>query len=479
MKRFLCLLLALLTASTLACGGEGSTDGTTAADSSETTAAEAPDRLDELGERDFEGRTFMILDGNGALSQRQNSPEDTMNGDIVNDALFERDSALEERYNVNIEYTKIPNGGESHAAFKQSILAGDDAYQMIFTYLAWGTAVLSSDGVFANLADSEYLSLDENWWSRLMYENFSVNGIIYTTTGDIVPSMYQLPGCMFLNTDMAKDYNVTTDFVGLVRSGDWTIDAMLEATKGITRDVNNDGVMDVYNDIFGLSHPKYGSMFLEKMAISAGVQMSEVKDGEIVVDLANEHTISAIEKISKLLVRDIQFEGGEDFIIKAFAEDRALFTTHYTESATSFIRTSGMKSDYLILPMPKYDASQEDYHSAVNPWIDAFIGLSRLSDLEFTGFMAEAMGFYSYKHIRPLANDLMYDVKTSRNENTAEMLDVIFNTTYVDLNMAYNFGGSQDALRKAFEGSSITTEMAAISGTVEGDIAKLVEAWTK
>src|SRR5699024_5508140 len=98
------------------------------------------------------------------------------------------------------------------------------------------------------------LSLGESWWSRLMYDQLKYDGIMYYTTGDIAPSMYQMPACYYLNTNLVDQYGITTDFVGLVREGKWTLDEAINAAKDLSSDLNNDGVMHASDDQFGFVH---------------------------------------------------------------------------------------------------------------------------------------------------------------------------------------------------------------------------------
>ena len=107
--------------------------------------------------------------------------------------------------------------------------------------------------MLANLSDNPYISLEAEWWSRLIYENLNLDGRMFFTMGDISPTMYQTASCMYLSTALAEDYGVSVDEIcALVRNGKWTLDAVGGYTKDLSRDMNDDGVMSVDNDFFGL-----------------------------------------------------------------------------------------------------------------------------------------------------------------------------------------------------------------------------------
>lgn len=105
--RFLAALLAALTLALSACGGtqgtaadDTTTDKTTSADTDDTTPAET-DRSqvkDNLPEKDYGGDKFTILYRNEWAYE---FIADEENGDILNDAVFRRNRAVEDRFKVS------------------------------------------------------------------------------------------------------------------------------------------------------------------------------------------------------------------------------------------------------------------------------------------------------------------------------------------------------------------------------------------
>ena len=328
------ILLVSLLASIASCGESGQTNETTSNENVDTTTAAAEtDRLDELGAKNFGGKTFTILDANDHPDMHVNVPGDSMNGDIVNDALYERDAAIEDRYGVNIEYVQLTNAKNGTQTMKNSILAGDDEYTICISTLLGGTlGTIALDGVLANLSDNEYLSLDQNWWSSLMYEHLRLGDKMYYTTGDISPTMYQMVSCIFLNTDLAEDYGITTDFCQLVRDGKWTLDELIKTTKGLNEDLNDDGVMHTADDFFGFVHQAAsGGLPANYFMTTQGVELSTIKDDTITVELGTEHATEVVEKLQQIIIPGIKTDDQNDLINKAFKENRALTMIHYAE----------------------------------------------------------------------------------------------------------------------------------------------------
>lgn len=471
--------MALQLALLASCSDGGKpTDVQTSADTGPDTSSptEEKDRLDELGAKDFGGRTFRILDANSYPSVHVNMPGESMNGDIVNDALYERDMAISDRYNINIKYEQADHATTGCNTLKKSVLAGDDAYSLCISCINGGALEkIAVEGVLANLSDNPYISLEAEWWSRLIYENLNLDGRMFFTMGDISPTMYQTASCMYLNTALAEDYGVSVDEIcALVRNGKWTLDAVGGYTKDLSRDMNDDGVMSVDNDFFGLIN---SNTSLDVIACCAGVKTSELSADKknIIVDMLNDSTLKVIDKVRDITIPKIKYSDQVEIITKAFKEGRALMLYQLTEG-TQLLRD--MEDDYLLLPAPKGSEAQSDYHSYVNSWANAYIAIPETSDPEFAGFITEALDFWSYKYTRPKAYDLTYKQKTARDENSAGMLDIIFDTLCIDFNYIKDFGGSYNALKKVLDGKGeLASEMDSLRSKIDSDIEKYVSGW--
>lgn len=397
-----------------------------------------------------------------------NQPEETETGDILNDALFRRNKEVEELYNLTIEYGK----GDGNT-LQSSVLADEDYYDMcIATIAGTGLSVPSNSGLLMDLCTIDELSLDKPWWSQLMYDSLSIGGKLYYTSGDISPAMYCAPGCYYANKPLLADHKIECeDIYASVHDGSWTIDKMISLTKDMDRDLNNDGVMSEADDYFGQLN-EVGTLSTAVHLVGAGVKTSEIdKDGKLVLNFNNEYTISVIEKLQKILTNFTPKD-----IHTAFMNDRIVFLKHYVSSA--YTRYRDMKSDFLILPMPKYDEKQESYYSLVNTWCTSFVGVPKTADAEKIGFIMEALAYKSYVDIRPQVYDVAFKAKGARNEEDASMLDIIFDTLYLDFNSFLDFGGAMTALNNAlFNEKGLASEYASIESAATAEIEKFTNTW--
>lgn len=480
MKQSLQFILALLIlASVTACASDvqppaGSETGTESA-AADTVETEAPDLLDGLGTRDFGGAVFTALDANDYPERHINIPGEEMSGDLVNDGLITRNRLIEERYNVSLVFDQIGNANEGTRTLRSSVLAGEDKYNLCFSMVCGGAmATLATDGVLQNLCDIPHLSLQKEWWSAYMYDSFMLGDRLYYTSGDISPVMYHSPTAVYLNKTLLDRYQIDTDFYSTVKSGKWTIDAMHAVTRGLAQDVNGDGIMHGDDDIFG--------MITQTNALSASIFLSGCdvslyeNDGQnLTLNLSDEHLAAALEKL-QMLTEPIVYEDQTLIITDTYQNDRALALVHNIGTGLNFLRD--MKSDYLIVPFPKYDEAQENYVSMSNGWMACFVAVPLGADPDFTGFVTEALAIESRQSIRPLMYDMVFKQKGARDEDSAAMLDIIINTVYLDFMEVYAFGGLTGNLADIiFNDAPWASAFESKRAATESAMTRFVESW--
>ena len=461
MKRFVSVLLsALLLASGLtACSdaGENNTDAAEtsdiAAESAEEAGAVEPEvsYIDTLGEKNFDGADYVVivtLQGNGLLHPATTE----ITGEAINDALFQRDRSLEDRYSVVIQYPEYADSPDTAKTVVNSVLAGDAIGDVYIDALSDGANYMGyafQQSALYNLADVPYLQLDQEWWSSLMYDKLRCNGKMFFTSGDMACYSFAAPSCTFMNLQVADNNAIDADAVySLVYEGKWTLDEMIARTQGLHNDLNGDGVFTPEADSYGVVNATI-SLTCEELLVGAGVEMSGIdENGSLVVDLNNEKVLNTIEKVKQCYCEVSSSDNTNALLKDCFCGDRTLFCVHFVESAINNYRE--MESDFAILPMPKFDEEQDSYMSYINPHTHSFIAMPLiLEDVEKTGFITEVMEYMTVESVRPAIYDITLKGKTARNPDTQAMLDIIFNTTYTEFNAIINFGGSIDLLQQA------------------------------
>ena len=466
MKKAIAIFLSLvmLLFALVSCKGWENTE----TDTVDTIQTVDGDRLSELGNRDFEGKVFKILDANDYPEMHVNyATDETKNTSNINIALYERDMVLKSNYNLgDIEYYPVTKAADGINMLCTQILADASEYDMVISTAVGSTAAGTSGGTLAsislqgmlrNLNEIEYLSLDKEWWSPLIYENMLLNNKIYFTTGDIAPSLYQAPAAMYVNMDLFAQYHQGTDIFKIVEDGEWTLDKLYTLTAEISQDTNDDSVMNASEDFFGVILQQNG-LTVQNFVIGAGSNFSKIENNTLTMDLKSQTLGNTIEKISRLYPSMTFAYGGsgtpsekqQNVINVTFKGDNTIFLAQQLEAAMFHLRD--MESDYAVIPYPKADIYQEQYLSNVNHWCDCFVAVPSSvtnDNIEFVGFMMEAMAAYSNKNLRPYIYETVLKYQRVNDEQSSAMVDVIMDGIVIDYAVVYDVAEIADMTLKS------------------------------
>ena len=426
-------LLLLCTALT-ACGEAAQTpadtaDDTAAPDNTETTAAETEFLYtDDLGDLTFDGAEFRIrtIENANVHSYIDVAAE---SGDVYDDSLYKRNRKIEERFDITI--TEIIAEDKS-APVRTLIQSGDDAFE-IGTLRCDDAMFFYTDGLTHSISDIQNIDLTKPYWAGKLNESLTIDGNQYVAIGDYDINVLDLTYALLFNKQMVSDFDMESPYQ-LVDSGKWTMDAMLSMMTEVLADINGDGAMDTADRWGYLAHPKQVS---PNFWIGAG-EMSILKDENDLpyINMGNERFVNVLNKyygitwdaetwFSKAkLDSDVPTEN-----INIFSEGRSMFMD------VSFFHIEALRDmeiDFGILPYPKYDEAQSEYYSRVSYYWADIIPVTN-SKLDMTGAVLEALNCESANYVVPAYYEIALKTKYSRDEESAAMLDLIFENRVVDL----------------------------------------------
>ena len=124
-----------------------------------------------------------------------------------------------------------------------------------------------------------------------------------------------------------------------------------------------------------------------------------------------------------------------------FANGKALFMPYSISVVSdSIIREADIH--YGILPMPKADENQENYSSSSTVYWSSFMSIPISNDekLEATVYCLEAMAYYGYEHCTEEYYERTLKYKRFEDDESMDMLDLIFRNRTYDLGAIFNFG---------------------------------------
>lgn len=108
-----------------------------------------------------------------------------------------------------------------------------------------------------------------------------------------------------------------------------------------------------------------------------------------------------------------------------------------------------LETDFGILPYPKYEATQANYGHPVSAWHSEFLCIPQnVNSLERSGYVTELLAYQGKKLMTPAYYEKTLVGQYTRDEESAEMLDLIFAARVFDVGIYYNLGTYKDLIGK-------------------------------
>ena len=361
---------------------------------------------------------------------------DEQKGEIVSDAIFDRNLKVQEDLGVTFSFREETSDWASRQQFADtisaSIMAGDQAFDVVAGYSKSISSYLAANGMLGDMLSTKYLNFAQPWWSDSLIEQAKVNNKLYFATGDISTwALYCMFG-VFYNRDMLKDYDLQNP-ADLVDNNQWTLDKMIEMSKGIYKDLNGNTTKDL-DDQLGMAVP-YPN--IDSFYHASGLNTTELDEKGMPYvsdDLTSEKTVNLVELLCKIFHSDDTAYIVKDSETNSFVNGHVLFTI----STLSYGRTlANGDFAYGIVPVPKYDAEQKSYATILsNP--HTLYGIPKdARDYDMTSAVLESLAAEGYKLVSPALFEINMKKRYSEDDQTSRMYDIIKGSVCFDFGRVF------------------------------------------
>ncbi len=396
---------------------------------------------------DFEGAEIRIAVASNVVTRESIAAigvdVDEKTGETLVDSVYDRNAQVEATLGVDIILSDVfPHSGFTKAV-ENTLMAGDDEYELFFAQQG-GDIDLCLEGYIINLNDLEaygnptvHVQPDQEWWGTRYMDLYTIGDERYWLSGNL--SMTYTGGalCAMVNLNMynkqfLSEYGTIYD---LVREGKWTFDAMSAMSAKVFQDADSSDTI-TSGDTFGWW---YGGSSFYKMAmvISSGVETtSKNADGTLnfLINQSNAEFIARSQAVYTLLNESQGITEKQG--VGNFTDGNTLFnvcTLNDLRGATY----REMTDDYAVIPTPKFNEAQEEYRIAMHD-NNHMIGLPYTNTkIEATTATLELMAYLSYYHVFPEYLNEALKYKYSRDEETAEMIQLIYDGVYTDFGIIW------------------------------------------
>ncbi len=452
--KLICLLIvgAMLLALLAACGDNSQTSETPS-QTDDASSAESNEDIDEdLKWKDASGKyttgytkedlggykdTFTVLVQGNAAETYQNvdfttgeANTTTFYGTFVDEGVSERNRIVEEQFGVKIIGLKDNNAITTARSAAQS---GDEDFDAVLL-TAGELATLSGEGKLAELTSLEDLQLDAPWWDEKANEAFSISNKLYFTTGDITLLNKITTGAFLFNKELISQYHLENPY-DLVYEHKWTFDKLIEIAKQIPENNPDDihGLLIGFGDAASIYQSLGGTYTVKNADDLPILSVKNTQNVNRAMKLLDAYTLRGATVL-------ITQECPDNIWVTSFAE--------FNEGRVVF-RYSGFSAankmrDYAvtfgIVPMPLYDEQQENYISPAGTF--GFVGIMAThQNPEWVAKMLSIVACGAKNYVTPAYYERTLTGRDARDNESEEMLDIVFENLCYDIGTVYDLGG--------------------------------------
>ena len=250
---------------------------------------------------------------------------------------------------------------------------------------------------------------------------------------------------MFFNKSLLDNSGLDYPYQ-MVDDGDWTYENFQKYVKQLNDDLNGDATGNIKTDKKGYATGVWrGPM---NVVYSTGARWLTVGEDEITVVGKTDHNLSdAFDQY-------FSFLESNGIVITNYGDAEAAFTDNrvafYDEITLRAAYIKQKTRDFGLVPMPKYTKSVEKNYTFVNAATNIFTipkaVLANETSRNMTSAVVELLGYYGQKDVLPIYYEKSLKGKGIRDDESGEMLDIIFDNRVFDLGLYYKTGALNSTL---------------------------------
>ncbi len=449
LKKLLCMALALLMlVSIIACGGNDVVDTDADGENNTIDTDSIEDPIDPQLEAIDGGKMelhFLAREPGLTANYWYEETISENNGiaNVVDAAVFKRNTFVEEKYNIKISRTAINYNQISDTINIQvnSMAEDADSYHIALPMLTHAFN-MTKNGYNYAIDELEFIDPSKPYWRSDIYDATTIKGKNYFISGDINTSVYGSSWTTFFNEEIVKNNKIENPY-DLVKKGQWTIDKMLELSKNFGGD-GGDGVYDNSDDYAICS----GNWVWQCLFYGADLRFvdKDANDMPYVVckDMGKREIIQDVLTRIVTIMNDPSLSINANLVglssqpSKLFCDGQVLFYLANVNNAFVENDIKDMSQEYGVLPLPKLSEDQEFYTNAVHTYHSSTVIVPKnikKDMLPLISSVLEDMSYYSYLYVKPAYYDTIITYRSIRNDESFEMMPYIFESFNIDLGL--------------------------------------------
>ena len=446
-KKLFSVLLAALMVSVCftACGGDEETNKSDVTQGPQDTSVEESYFIPDTKYDDQEFTVLANTDDGEWTNNNFFVEEDS--DDPVNSAIYRRQKLIEEEFGVKFKVLEGVTRGSVNDYVSTSVKSDTKEYDLVVNSINHMYTLAQSD-CLTPLDEITHLDITSDAWDQSMLSQTSIAGANYFATGEITVVDNDATWVMMFNKTLAKSVGIgegdLKSIYDLVKDNEWTLDKLLEYCKLFTyQDLDASGTT-THLDQFPIATT---IDFITGLYYGTNSRIIHKDSADIpYLKELDDTTVKLVDKIAEIYTASNQYTFDcHDYMSinpavhllsqAMFEEDRALF---YSEVMQCVTRLRDMDTDFGIIPVPKADKNQKNYttHSVAIVTMVAGVPKDISYDenrLALSGMIMQALAVEGKNILTPAYYEASLIGKGTRDEESADMLPIIFANRVVDL----------------------------------------------
>ena len=253
---------------------------------------------------------------------------------------------MQETYNFTLVRKGISDWGSTPADFLEYASTGGDAINYVFMQCActdFTQAVYS--GLLYDLATLDCLDFSESKWGAGIHTAYTLGNSIYAMAAEGAEPRQ----CVYFNKQVLKDAGIDPESLYDIQENmQWTWDKFEELCAQVTRDLDNDGVNDVWGYV-AQTEETYGSF-----VYSNGGEFIGQENGKFVYKLGDQATLDGLRKAVELNSKYYYkpADAAWDYFMSAYAAGNVAFFIDQAYRGQDQMANAGVEFEWGVLCMP-------------------------------------------------------------------------------------------------------------------------------
>lgn len=447
----LSLSTLMLSSAFVSCGTTTETPADTQANNQGILSEQDTVYVDPFANTNYKGREFNIYTStNIACTGMGNSNyliegEKNTTGNLVNDAVLERNVYVSEKIGVELVFTQVD---EPYNTIQDKIrilgTSGTHEYDLVINDL-FPFANLSIEGQFRNTLDAECVFdfSKDYWYADYMSDLRIIDGYQYMLAGDYFIDLIRSAHCLLLNKEIYENYYKTSpdEVYDWVLNYEWTYDKMNQVISNQWVDKNFSGTKDKGDQYGFLVCEFWGPSIPFIISGNPSFIVRDEIDGTPSIDLMTGERSNAL---AAAMTNIFQNESSsieltpEMELLQAFTEGQALIVGYQRLGSLENSTMRGMEGDTAVLPYPMLYAEDKQYVTSTHDTSELGAIMTTNPDLSFTSTVIEVLCRESGRLLMPKYYKEALQIQYVDDSTAASMIDIIHDNFRNSFALAYN-----------------------------------------